>query len=75
MVSFAVMLEPSICTPVVPDDGAATESDGVHGLACTFVVVIDGLQRVVRFSFEASPVNVAYHQYVFPAAMVAAPFE
>jgi hypothetical protein len=54
--------------------GALIAIEGDHLLVWTFVVVIDGLQREFRASFDESPLNVAYHQYVLPAATVAAPF-
>ena len=62
LVSVAVKLEPAICTPVVAAEGAVTEIEGVHLLACTFVVVMAGLQRELRALFEESPLKCAHHQ-------------
>jgi hypothetical protein len=75
LVSVAVKLEPATWTPVVAAVGAVTEIDGDHLLACTFVVVMDTLQRELRSLFDESPLKCAHHQYVFPAATVALPFE
>lgn len=60
--SVAVNFEPSTGTPVVAVDGALTEIDGDHLLACTFVVVMAGLQRELRALFEESPLKCAHHQ-------------
>jgi hypothetical protein len=75
LASVAVKLELASCKPVVAVEGALMEMVGVHLVATTFVDVMEGLQRELRSLFEASPLKCTHHQYVFPAATVAAPLE
>jgi hypothetical protein len=74
LASVAENAEAGTWTPVVAAVGAATEIDGAHLDDCTTVLGMAGLHRDVRAWLDASPVNVAYHQYVFPAETVASLF-